>query len=377
MKLICYKSQLVDIINTVQRAISPKTSYPILECIKISADGAGNVVFTGNNIDLCIEYNTDCVVTEGGEIALGSKMFGDIVRRMPEGNISISVNMSNNITTIQSGQSKFNIPSIPADEFPDAPILDEKFRFTITQSALRRVMRKTIAFVAQNEGRRPVLTGTLFEIKNNILNLVASDGHRLALVKEEIKETVEDNSFIVPGQTQRELLKILKDEDEPVTVIVSDRNVLFDFGNYQVYSRLLDGEFIKYNSIISVTNKINVVAEKTDIVESLERALLLINEDISAKSENKIPVQLNIGYDKIDMSCITGKGQVRDTIPVDMEDGELTIGFNCRFLLDALSTCEGEKVRIEFSTPMSGCFIKSASGDDSYVYMILPVRLYN
>ncbi len=153
--------------------------------------------------------------------------------------------------------------------------------------------------------------------------------------------------------------------------------VLFDFGYYQVYSRLLDGEFLKYDAIISVVNTLNVVVEKSLITDSLERALLLINDDISAKSENKVPVRFNIGYDKIDVSCITGKGQVNDTVPVELDGDNLLIGFNCRFLLDALSACDEEKVKMEFSAPTSGCFIKSVEGDDSYIYMILPVRLYN
>lgn len=377
MKLVCSKPQLVDIINTVQRAIAPKTSLPILECIKIDANGDGNVVFTGNNIDLCIEYNTTCTVTEGGTIALESKMFGEIVRRLPEGDVTISVNNSNFVTKIKSGSSEFNIQGISPDEFPSAPVLDEKFRFSINQNKLKRLIRKTIAFVAQNEGKKPVLTGALFEIKDNYLNVVASDGHRLAVVKEEIKETVENNKLIVPGITLRELLKILKDEEENVDIIVSERNVLFDFGYYQVYSRLLDGEFLRYEAIISAVNTLSVVAEKRYIVDSLERAILLINDDISAKSENKVPVRFNIAYNKIDVSCITGKGQVNDTVPVEMDGGDLLIGFNCRFMLDALSACDEDKIKMEFSAPTSGCFIKSVNGDDSYIYMILPVRLYN
>ncbi len=376
MKLVCSKPQLMEIINTVQRAIAPKTSLPILECIKIDASGDGNVVFTGNNIDLCIEYNSECFVTEGGTIALASKMFGEIVRRLPEGDVTINVNPANYVTKIQSGASEFNIQGISPDEFPAAPILDEKFRFTFTQSALRKVIRKTLAFIAQNEGKKPVLTGALFEIKNNRLNVAASDGRRLAVVREEIKDTVSDNKLIVPGQTLRELIKILKDEDEPVTIIVSDRNVLFDFGYYQVYSRLLDGEFLKYESIISAVNSISVIAEKRYIVDSLERALLLINDDISAKSENKVPVRFNMAYNKIDVSCITSKGQVNDTVNVELDGGELLIGFNCSFLLDALSACDEDKIRMEFSAPTSGCFIKSTTGDDSYTYMILPVRLH-
>ena len=376
MKLVCSKPQLMEIINTVQRAIAPKTSLPILECIKIDASGDGNVVFTGNNIDLCIEYNSECFVTEGGTIALASKMFGEIVRRLPEGDVTINVNPANYVTKIQSGASEFNIQGISPDEFPSAPILDEKFRFTFTQSALRKVIRKTLAFIAQNEGKKPVLTGALFEIKNNRLNVAASDGRRLAVVREEIKDTVSDNKLIVPGQTLRELIKILKDEDEPVTIIVSDRNVLFDFGYYQVYSRLLDGEFLKYESIISAVNSISVIAEKRYIVDSLERALLLINDDIRAKSENKVPVRFNMAYNKIDVSCITSKGQVNDTVNVELDGGELLIGFNCSFLLDALSACDEDKIRMEFSAPTSGCFIKSTTGDDSYTYMILPVRLH-
>ena len=365
MKLVCSKPQLIDVINTVQRAIAPKTALPILECIKIDANGDGNVVFTGNNIDICIEYNTKCTVTEGGTIAIASKMFGEIVRRLPEGDVTISVNPSNFITKIKSGSSEFNIQGIAPDEFPDAPILDEKFRFTLNEGSLKKLIRKTISFVAQNEGKKPVLTGALFEIKDNSLNVVASDGHRLAVVKEKIKETVNNYKFVVPGMTLRELIKILKDEEDSVNIIVSDRTVLFDFGYYQVYSRLLDGEFLKYDAIISAVNTINVVAEKRYIMDSLERAQLLINDDISAKSENKVPVRFNIAYDKIDVSCITGKGQVNDTVPVELDGGELIIGFNCRFLLDALSACDEEQVKMEFSAPTSGCFIRSVNNDDS------------
>ena len=378
MKLVCSKAQLVEIINTVQRAIAPKTALPILECIKIDANGDGNVVFTGNNIDICIEYNNECTVTEGGTVALASKMFGEIVRRLPDGDVKITVDPANYHTKVESGMSKFNFQGISPDEFPNAPVLDEKFRFTVTQNALKKLIRKTISFVAQNEGKKPVLTGALFEIKNNYLNVVASDGHRLAVVKEEILETVENNKLIVPGTTLRELLKVLKDEDEKVTVIVSDRTVLFDFGYYQVYSRLIDGEFLKYDAIISAVNSINVYVEKRYLIESLERAILLINDDISAKSENKVPVKFKIKYGKIEVTCITGKGQVNDEVNVEVDGGELEkIGFNCRFLLDALTACDEEKVKMEFSAATSGCFIRSVEEDDSYIYMILPVRLYD
>lgn len=377
MKFICNKENLMEIISTVQKAVTPKAAMPILECIKIDASADGNVVFTGNNIDLCIEYNGKCDVIEGGTIALTSRMFGEIVRSMPEGNVTISTDETNNITKIKNGASEFNIQGLSSNEYPAAPVLDEKFRFSLTQNILKKLIRKTISFISLNEGKKPVLTGALFDIKNSMLNIAASDGHRLAVVREEIKEDISDTNFVVPRTALSEMAKILKDEDEKVDIIVSDRHALFDFGDYQVYTRLLDGDFLNYEAIISVVNTINVVVEKKIIIDSLERALLLINDDISSKSDNRVPVRFNIAYNKIDVSCITGKGQVNDTVNAQIDGGDLIIGFNCRFLLDALNGCEDEKVKIELSAPTSGCFIRSTTGDNSYVYMVLPVRLYN
>ena len=376
MKLSCSKAELLDIVNTVQKAVSAKSTMPILECMLIDSSGDGNVVVTGNNLDLCIEYNAKMNVPEGGTIALTSKMFGEIVRRLPDGNVTIQVNPENNVTKIKCGLSEFNIQGLNGRDYPPAPILEERFRFNLTQAELKRLIRKTIAFVSPIEGKKPILTGALFEIKNGNLNVVASDGHRLAVVRHNLTEQLADAKMVIPGTTLRELLKLLKDEDD-VTVIVSERHVMFDFGYYQVYTRMLDGEFLKYESIISVVNTINVVCDKRYIMDSLERAMLLINDDISAHSENKVPVRFNMAYNKIDVSCITGKGQVNDTVDVQLDGGELLIGFNCRFMLDALSGCDEDKVRMEFSAPTSGCFIRSASEDDSYVYMVLPVRLYN
>lgn len=376
MKLSCSKAELLDIVNTVQKAVSVKSTMPILECMLIDSSGDGNVVVTGNNLDLCIEYNAKMNVPEGGTVALTSKMFGEIVRRLPDGTVTLEADPMDFVTKIKCGLSEFNIQGLGGKEYPHAPILEEKFRFNIAQADLKRLIRKTISFIAYTEGRKPILTGALFEIKNNYLKVVASDGHRLAVVKHELKENLENSKTVIPGSTLRELLKLLKDEDD-VTVIVSDRHVMFDFGNFQVYTRKLDGEFLKYEAILNAVNTIDVVCEKRYIIDSLERAQLLINDDISAHTENKVPVRFNISYNKIDISCITQKGQVNDTVDAEIDGGDLLIGFNCRFMLDALTSCDEDKVRMEFSAPTSGCFVHSASGDDSYIYMILPVRLYN
>ncbi len=377
MKIICSKEQLLEMINTVQKAITPKSTMPILECIKIDASADGSMMVTGNNLDLCIEYTSECDIPEGGSIALTSKMFGEIVRKLPEGNVTIDVNEENNITKITCCSSEFNIQGLLPNEYPSAPVLEEKYRFSLTQYVLKKLIRKTISFVAANEGKKPVQTGALFEIKNGLLSVVASDGHRLAVVREEISPELAESRFVIPGATLRELLKILKDEDQPVDIIVSDRHVLFDFGYFKVYTRLLEGEFLRYEAIISAVNTMHVTVENRVIRDSLERASLLINDDISAKSENKVPVRFHIAYDRIEVSCMTGRGKVNDIVNVELDEGDLTIGFNCRFLLDALSACDEEKVKMEFSTATSGCFIRSVEDEENYIYMVLPVRLYN
>ena len=343
MKIICDKNNLNEIVNTVQKAVSPKSTIPILECIKIDADANGTVTFMGNNSDICIVYNKQMNVSEGGSIALASKMFGEIVRKLPNSEVNITVNEENNVTKIKCSDSEFNIQGILAGEFPEPPNPEEKFSFYITHEKLKNIIKKIISFVSVSEGKRPVLTGALFDIKNDRLTVAASDGHRLAIVRNELNQNIEDNKLIVPGASLRELFKLLKDDESQIKVVVSDRYAMFEFGEFKFYSRLLDGDFIKYEAFISVVNNIKVVIETSVLKESLERALLLINED-TGSVENKVPVKFNIGFDKIEISSMTGKGKVNDVINASIDGDNLIIGFNCRFILDALNACDEEKV---------------------------------
>lgn len=377
MKFICAKQQLLKIINTVQKAVSAKTILPILECIKIDADAAGVLTVTGNNLDLCIEYTDDCNIPEGGTIAISSKMFGEIVRRLPDGEVTVRVNEENNVMTIKCGKSEFNIQGLSGLEYPAVPEINETYRFSVKQPALKKMIRKTIFAVSQNEARKPVLTGSLFEIETGVLSVVSTDGYRLAICRETVDSSLENKKFVIPGLTLREIFKVLEDdEDKTVTVIVSDRHVMFDFGNYKVVTRLLEGEYINYKPVLSTPNSIVVIANNAELSSSLERASLLINDDISAKAE-KVPVRLNILMDKIEITCMTGKGKVHDVVDVSVSGDDIEIGFNYKYLLEALRACEEEEVKMEFSNPRSSCFIRSNSNDDSYTFMILPVRLYN
>ncbi len=375
MKFTCHKIQLLDIINTVQKAVSAKSIMPILECVKIDADASGTLVVTGNNLDLCIEYSSACNVSEGGSIAISSKIFGEIIRRIPDDEVTVTVNEENNVTTIKCAKSEFNIQGLSAGEYPAVPAINEVYRLSMKQETLKKMIRKTIFAVSVNEARKPVLTGALFEVDTGVLSVVSSDGYRLALIKETVDASLEKKKFIIPGLTLRELLKVLKDGDETVDIVVSDRHVLFDFGAYKVVTRLLEGEFINYAPILSTPNSIYVKVDTRSLSESLERASLLINDDMTAKAE-KVPVRLNIALDQIEVTCITGKGKVHDVVEAEVRGDDIEIGFNYRYLLEALKACEEEEVKMEFSNPRSSCFIRSLEGD-SYTYMILPVRLYN
>ncbi len=378
MEISCTKSKMIEILNIVQRAISSKNTLPIMECIKIDADARGRALFTGNDGDICIEYNAeDLNIKEGGSIALASRMFGDIVRKLPDGNISINVNEENSVTKIKGGISEFNIQGLISEEYPSPPVIEEKFSFLIDETKLKNIIKKIISFVATTEGKRPTLTGALFDIKGNELSVVASDGHRLAVVKEKIDTNLGELKFIIPGSTLRELLKILNDTENKVKIIVSDRHVLFNFESYDVYTRVIEGDFLRYEPIIAANNTITAKVNSKEFKEALERAILIINDDESTP-DKRVPVKLNVGFDKIEISCMTPKGKVNDIVRAELNGGELTIGFNCRFLIEAISACDEEDIMIEFSTPTSGCFMKSLDENNSnYVFMILPVRLYN
>ncbi|MBS7298038.1 MAG: DNA polymerase III subunit beta [Eubacteriales bacterium] len=375
MKLVCHKTVLAEIINTVQKAVSSKAVMPILECIKLDAYNDGKITVTANNLDLCIEYYCDCTVTDGGSIALSSRMFGDIIRRLPDEDVEIEVNPSNNVTTIKGGKSEFNIQGLNALEYPAVPEVSEVYRFSMKQGVLKNMIKKTIFAVSQNESKRPILTGSLFEIESGVLSVVSTDNYRLAIINEVVDSSLQPISFVVPGFTLREVLKVLKDGEENVDIIVSDRYAMFDFGEFNVTTRLLEGKYINYRPVLQTPNAIYVNALARDLADSLERAALIINDDMSAKAE-KLPVILNISSDKIEITCMTSRSKVYDAIEVSASGDDLEIGFNHKLLLDALRACENDEIKMEFSNPRSSCFIRSKN-DDSYTFMILPVRLYN
>ena len=375
MKIIFEKEKLLDIINTVQKAVAVKSVMPILECIKVEAFEDGTVVITGNNLDLCLEYKSECIVNEPGDIAISSKMFGEIIRRFPEGDVHITVNFDNNIMNLKCGSSEFNIQGLDANEYPEIPEVEESYKFSITQEKLKRMIRKTIFATAANEGRKPILTGSLFEINTGVLTVAATDGFRIAKVDSTVDSSLKNIKFVIPGLTLREIMKVLEDIDENVEIVTSQRYVKFCFDNYTIVSRLLEGEYVNYKPIFNTPNSIVVNVNTREFADSIERAALIINDTTLQKNE-KMPVRLLISNDVIDITCTTSKGKIYDTVSADKMGEDIEIGFNHKFLLEALRNCEDENIRLELSNPRAACFIKPTENND-YIYMLLPVRLYN
>lgn len=371
MKFSCEKNKLLNIISTVQKAVPSKSTISVMECIKIDADAKGTISFTGSNLEIYIEYTSECSVEEGGCAAIESKVFGEIVRRMPEGDVNIQINDDNNVVKISGGQSELNISSRDVREYPERPVVNENCSFCIKQSELRDIVRQVI-FAAAINNARPVLNGVLFDIKNSKIRLVALDNARLAMREANIETDVECK-FIVPQSTLREILKILKD-NEDVTISVSEKHAVFDFGDFTVIARLIDGEFINYSAIISKARNTIFARVKTNVLcESLERASLLINED-SANKEH-LPVKLFFKDNILEVNCMTSKGMIHDIVPIELEGDEIEIGFNYRYLLESLRATEEEYVKLEMSIALASCFLTSVEDEDRYIYIVQPVRL--
>ncbi len=373
MKLVCNKQLLSEIINTVQKAVTAKTVMPILECIKIEAYMNGDLIITGNNLDICLEYKSSCTVTEPGSVAISSKIFGEIIRRFPDGDVYITVNYNNNVMFLKCGNSEFNIQGLNADDYPSVPQVSETYKFSIAQSVLKRMLRKTIYAVSNNESKRPILTGSNFEINTGVLTIVSTDSFRIAKIEAIVDSSLENTSFVIPGLTLRELLKVLEDVDDKIDIVISKRHVKFCFENFTVVSRLLEGEYVNYKPILNTPNSITVKVNARRFTECLERAGLII-EDTVAKNE-KVPVRLNIKNDRIDLTCTTGRGNINDEVEVEKLGDDLEIGFNHKYLIEALRGCDDEFIKMEFSSARGACFIRPTNNND-YVYMILPVRIY-
>jgi len=368
MKLRCTKESLIDAINIVSKAVSSRSStIAVIEGIHLKAIEDNRVRLTGNDFDIGIECVIDAQVEVAGEIVINAKMFGDIVRKLPEEAVDIEL-LDNNVTRIKSGKSKFEIPGIAAAEFPELPSFDSEYSISISKTNIKKMINNTIFSVGTSENKI-VLTGCLLETSGEQVRMVAVDGYRLAMRDEKLSKEYEQRSVIIPSKALSELNKILKDGDEEIEVNYTQKHAVFLFDNCKMVTRLIEGEYINYRQIMPKDSAIEIKCDVRALVDSIERAALVNTSDI-----NKSPIKMKIGGDNINITCQTSVGTVDDNIAAETGSCDLEIGFNHKFLLDALHACEGDEIVMKMKESTSPCVIEPVEGND-YYYLILPVRL--
>ena len=364
MKLICSKNELLKSVNISLKAVPSKTTMPILECILIDAS-ASEIKFTTNDMELGIETKVKGIIEEKGIIALDAKIFSDIIRKLPDNDVVIQTDANLN-TTITCEKAKFTIPGKEGDDFAYLPVIEKNEGIELSQFTLKEVIRQTIFSIAVNENNK-LMTGELFEIKNNILKVVSLDGHRIAIRKIELKESYSDKKVVVPGKTLNEISKILSGEVEDlVRIFFTDNHIVFEFDDTIVVSRLIEGEYFRIDQMLSSDYETKVCINKREFLDCIDRATLFVKES------DKKPIIINIEDESMQLSINSQIGSMKEDIDIEKEGKDIMIGFNPKFLIDALKVIDDEQISIFLVNPKAPCFIKDEK--ESYIYLILPVN---
>ncbi len=369
MQFSCEKVLLQSAINTASRAVSSKSSIPALEGLLLEARQDGLTV-CGYNMQTGIRTTLSADVQAEGTIVVNARLFGDIIRRMPDDIVTFSLG-KNLVITLTCGDARFDIAGLSPDDFPELPEVEDQFALQIPQNILREMIGQTIFAVSTNESR-PVHTGALFEVEPEQLTVVAVDGFRLALRREPITK-VEGGSFrfVAPGSALSEVEKICGDSDEAAVITLGNRHLLFEVGSTQLICRRLEGEFLDWKNAIPRKNPIKLTVETKSMIESIDRVSVVISEKL------KSPVRCLFEQDRVSMSAKTGNGESCDVCRLSGDGQGLEIGFNNRYLMDALRYCPADTVTMELNTGISPAIIVPTEGEEKFLYMVLPVRLKN
>lgn len=364
MKLICPKSELLKSVNIVMKAVPAKTTMPILECILI--DASANIIkFTSNDMELGIETIVEGMIEEKGIIALDAKIFSEIVRKLPDNDVTIATDDNLN-TLITCEKAKFNIPGKSGEDFSYLPFIEKNDCVRVSQFTLKEIIRQTIFSIAANENNK-LMTGELFQIENNMLRVVSLDGHRISIRKIPLKEECSDKKVVVPGKTLNEISKILSGEmEDMVEIYLSDNHILFEFDNTRVVSRLIEGEYFKIDQMLSSDYETKVKINKREFLDCIDRATLLVKEG------DKKPIIIRIEDGFMELAIDSQIGSMKEDIDIVKEGKDILIGFNPKFLIDALKVIDDEEVCIYLMNPKAPCFIRD--DQEEYIYLILPVN---
>ena len=369
MKFSCEKAILQSAVTTAGRVVAAKSSILALEGVLVEA-GLDGLHISGYNLETGIVTHVDAQVNEPGAIVLSARLLGEILRRMPDDMVSVSADAGCSVH-ISCGPTSFDIMGSSDEDFPDLPSVSDGRGLTITQGDLRAMIAQTIFAVSDNESR-PIHTGALFEADGEQLTMVAVDGYRLALRREKLlgQDTPGSLSFVVPGAALNEVEKICADCDEPVTVTQGERHVTFEIGGTLLVARRLEGEFLNYRQTIPHSNAVVLSAECADLQRSIDRASLIINDKL------KSPLRCKFEDGSLSITSKTAIGAAFDRCPITGDGKGLEIGFNNRFLMDAVKAAPAQRVRLELNTSTSPCLLLPEEGEkDNFLYMVLPVRL--
>ena len=371
MKIIFEKDKMIKALNSVTKAVATKTTMPILEGILIQTDN-DDIKLTCYDKELGIEYIIkENNVLKQGSTVVNAIMFSEIIRKLPDTNITISIN-ENNLLVIECEGSVYKLATMNPDDFPQLPEINVENSIELEQNTLKDMIRKTI-FAISTEENRPVFTGCLFEVKNNKLNVVAVDGFRLAWKSKILNTKTNDFEAVIPGRTLQEINKILIDSFDLIKLGIAKNQALFEIENCKIVTRLLDGEFLKYSEVIPKKWETRVRVNKNLISNCFERISLISSS--SMEKEKRYPVKLNVEVGKIKISCTNQTGDAKEEIFTTTEGQDLEAGFNPKFFLDVFRNIDDEEVYIDFGTSISPSVIRSIEDDGDYQYMILPVRL--
>ncbi len=364
MKLVCKKSNLLNGVQIVSKAVPGKTTMPILECILIDAS-KGEIKLTANDMELGIETIIEGDIVEKGIIALDAKIFLEIVRKLPDNMITIETDASLN-TVITCEKSKFNIVGKSGDDFSYLPEIEKSTNVVISQFTLKEVIRQTIFSIADNENNK-LMKGELFEINGDELRVVSLDGHRISIRKIKMKNSYNPSKVIIPGKTLSEISKILSgDADKDISIYFTDKHALFEFDNTTVVSRLIEGEYFKIDQMLSNDYETKLKVNKKEFLSCIDRATLLVKEG------DKKPIIINITDKSMELKINSTVGSMNEEIDIDKNGRDLMIGFNPKFLIDALRVIDDETISVYLMNPKSPCFIRD--DENNYIYLILPVN---
>lgn len=363
MKLIFQKNNLLKAVNIVLKAVPSKTTMPILECILIDAS-SNQIKFTSNDMELGIETIVEGEIVERGTIALDAKIFSEIIRKLPESDIVIETHDLK--TTITCEKAKFDILGKSSEDFSYLPFVEKNDFISLSQFTLKEMIRQTIFSIAANENNK-MMTGELFEIKDNMLRVVSLDGHRIAIRKMMLKETYEDRKIVVPGKTLIEISKILSGEvEDTVNLFFTSNHIVFEFDQTTVVSRLIEGEYFRIDQMLSSDYETKVKINKKELLSCIDRATLLVKES------DKKPIIISINGNCMELKIDSQIGSMKEEIDIEKEGKDLMIGFNPKFLIDALRVIDDEMITIYLVNPKAPCFIRDEQ--ESYIYLILPVN---